>query len=153
MIIKEAKESDLQKILELQKICFQEAAVRYNDQNIQPLRQTLEELEKEYQLQTFLIAEEDSKIIGSVRAFCENDTCFIGKLIVHPDFQNKGIGRKLMAEIETKFLSSKKYRLFTGEKDTKNISFYQKLGYTIYTTKTINDDLVMLFMEKGDNRK
>jgi GNAT superfamily N-acetyltransferase len=62
-------------------------------------------------------------IIGSVRASVTKGTCFIGKLIVHPDYQGKGIGKILMAEIEG-FYTISRYELFTGNKSEKNIRLY-----------------------------
>ena len=42
----------------------------------------------------------------------KNRVCHIGKLIVHPDFQNKGIGRELMTEIERLFPHCHKFSLY-----------------------------------------
>ncbi|GAF91399.1 unnamed protein product [marine sediment metagenome] len=148
MKIKDAKFKDLNCILELQKICYQENAIRYNDSNIQPLTQTIDDLEKEFSEQLFLKIEKNSKIIGSVRAFSKNNICYIGKLIVHPEYQNMGIGTRLMNEIEKRFGKVLKYELFTGYKDDKNICLYNKLSYKIYDEKAINDNLKLVFMEK-----
>ena len=76
-----------------------------------------------------------------MRAFAEQGTCYIGRLIVHPDFQNQGTGTKLMNKIERLFNNSKRFELFTGHKSKWNIYFYQKLGYRIFMTKKITDNL------------
>jgi ribosomal protein S18 acetylase RimI-like enzyme len=148
MIITEALSIDLPEILDLQKSAFLENAIRYNDANIQPLMQTLQEIEIEFNEGLFLKAEDDSKIIGSVRAYSKDNVCYIGKLIVHPQYQNRGIGKKLMNEIEKRFNSVLRYELFTGSKDEKNIFLYTKLGYKIFEQRTIKDNLVLVFMEK-----
>jgi len=54
---------------------------------------------------TVLVAEQDGRIAGSVQLDCDtppNQThrADIKKLLVHPDFQRRGIGRRLMGEIE-----------------------------------------------------
>jgi len=104
MIIKRAKESDLSEILSLQKKAYQSEAKIYNDFSIPPLLQTLDEIKDEFKKGIFLKAVENEKIIGSVRGnLIDSETCYIGRLIVHPDFQNQGIGTKLMKEIEDKF--------------------------------------------------
>ena len=54
-----------------------------------PLLQTIEDIKSEYAYKTFLKAVDSGKIIGSVRANLQDGTCYIGKLIVHPDFQNR----------------------------------------------------------------
>lgn len=50
-------------------------------------------LPEEFKNGTTLKATIDQEIIGSVRAAVKDDTCYIGKLIVAPDQQNKGIGK------------------------------------------------------------
>ena len=66
------------------------------------------------------------------------------------DHQNKGIGSKLMREIETYYQDKDiiKYDLFTGEKSQKNIYFYQKLGYKIYKNEKLNENIKIVFKEK-----
>ena len=52
---------------------------------------------------TVLIAEQNGRIVGSVQLDCDtppNHRADIKKLLVHPDFQRRGIGRRLMTEIE-----------------------------------------------------
>jgi ribosomal protein S18 acetylase RimI-like enzyme len=45
----------------------------------------------------------DGRSIGCVRANVKEGTCHIGKLIIHPDFQKRGIGTRLMSEMEKVF--------------------------------------------------
>jgi len=54
---------------------------------------------------TILVAEQDGRIVGSVQLDCDTPPnqvhrADIKKLLVHPDFQRRGIGRRLMTEIE-----------------------------------------------------
>jgi len=55
----------------------------------------------------------DKKIVGSARAYEKEGTYFIGRVIVYLDYQNRGIGKKLMEGIE-KCFNSVRYELFTG---------------------------------------
>ena len=48
MIIKKAEFSDLEEILQLQKLTYKSEAELYNDFNIPPLVQTLKEVEEEF---------------------------------------------------------------------------------------------------------
>ncbi|HOF01674.1 MAG TPA: GNAT family N-acetyltransferase [Spirochaetota bacterium] len=148
MEIKLAIFDDLNEILELQKLCYLENAERYNDNTIQPLTQSINEIQEEFKIQTFLKIMYNLKIIGSVRAFVNNDTCFIGKLIVHPDYQNIGIGKKLMLKIEKIFNSVKRFELFTGYKDEKNLYFYKKLGYSIFKENFVSNNIKFIYLEK-----
>lgn len=73
MKILQAEKTDLREILELQYLSYRSEAEIYNDYNIQPLRQTLQELEEEFEKQFILKAEVDQRIVGSVRAFEEQE--------------------------------------------------------------------------------
>ena len=148
MLIERATISDVQEILTLQKLAYQSEAEIYNDYNISPLIQTLEEMKDEFKDKYFLKAVVNGKIIGSVRAFVKEETCYIGRLIVHPDFQNQGTGTKLMDKIESLFSNVKRFELFTGHKSKPNIYLYQKLGYRIFRTEKITENLELVYLEK-----
>lgn len=147
-----ASKEDLKEILSLQKLAYQSEAEIYNDFTIPPLIQTLDEIKQDFSFQIFLKILVKNKIIGSVRAYKENDTCFIGKLIVHPDFQNQGIGTELLNEIEARFDDVKRYELFTGHKSEKNLYLYQKLGFQQFKTEKIHENLHMIYLEKQNKK-
>ena len=148
MIILRAEKGDLQKILDLQYIAYQSEARLFKNQDIPPLKQTLADVEKEYQKGIILKAlDEDKSIIGSVRAFCDNGTVYIGKLMVHPSKQGQGIGTKLLIEMEKQY-PKQRYELFTSTKSEKNIVLYQKLGYKIFDEKKVTEELRFVYMEK-----
>lgn len=148
MIIENALISDLEEILALQKLAYLSEAEICNDFSIPPLLQTIEDIKSEYAYKTFLKAVDSGKIIGSVRANLQDGTCYIGKLIVHPDFQNRGIGTALMNSIENCFKGCKRYELFTGKKSVKNIYLYNKLGYRIFKEEKISEKLTFVYLEK-----
>jgi ribosomal protein S18 acetylase RimI-like enzyme len=148
MEIERAMISDAEEILVLQKLAYRSEAEIYNDFNIPPLVQTLENIEKDFENQYFLKAVMDGKIIGSVRAYTKEGTCYIGRLIVHPDFQNRGIGTDLMNEIERIFNTCRRFELFTGDKSERNLYFYQKLGYKIFKKAKITDQTMVVYLEK-----
>lgn len=148
MIIEQAKIEDAKEILALQKLAYQSEAAIYDDYTIPPLTQTLEEIEADFERQVFLKASVNGRIIGSVRAHVRQGTCLVGRLIVHPDFQNQGIGARLMGEIEETFSQAKRYELFTGHLSERNLYFYQKQGYKIFKREKITEDLTLVFLEK-----
>ena len=119
-----------------------------NDYTIQPLKQKLCEIQKEYESCTILKAVENYEIIGSIRAYERDGTCRIGKVFVRPDFQNRGIGGKLLSNMEEMFSHCRRYELFTGEKSVKNIYLYRKYGYNIFKSEKINDKLGLVYLEK-----
>jgi ribosomal protein S18 acetylase RimI-like enzyme len=124
---------DLEEILKLQKLSFKSEAIKHNDLHIPPMIQTLEDVIIDFSKGTvFLKYTEQNQIIGSVRAFIDkNNHCQIGRLVVHPDHQKKGIGTLLMKAIESEFKQCDEFKIFTGEKSDNVIALYQKLGYSI----------------------
>ena len=127
MIIERAKIKDAKEILDLQKLAYESEAEIYNDYTILPLTQTLEGIRTDFESHVFLKASVDRRIIGSVRAHTRQETCLIGRLIVHPDFQNQDIGTKLIAEIERYFSNIvMRFELFTGHEELSETSIFIK---------------------------
>ena len=148
ILIKKAQKEDLEKILELQYLAYQSEAKLFGNMDIPPLKQTIEELYNEFQKGTILKALDDiGVIIGSVRAYQENGTVYIGKLMVHPKMQRKGIGTKLLLEIENVY-PNQRYELFTSTKSINNIRLYEKLGYKIFKEEAVSQDLIFVYMRK-----
>jgi ribosomal protein S18 acetylase RimI-like enzyme len=143
-----AESQDLEEILALQKLAYVSEALIFNDFNIPPMRQTIEDMYNEFSNQTILKAVLDGKIVGSVRAYQKDGTCFIGKLIVHPEQQNKGIGRQLLSQVEVTFNAAARFELFTGQKSEKNLYLYQKQGYKVFDCKKVNENLSFVYLEK-----
>lgn len=152
--IEKATVEDAAAILELQQKAYQEEAKIYNDYNIPPLRQTLAEIQADFERQLFLKAvatnsqEPIPKIISSVSAYIKEGTCYIGRLIVDPNWQNKGIGSQLMKEIEQSFEQASRFELFTGYKSERNLYLYQKLGYRVFKNQPVADNLTLVYLEK-----
>lgn len=146
--IVQASPDDAGEILDLQKIAYQSEAELNNDWTIPPLTETLPEIISEFETKVFLKAVSADKIIGSVRATIDSSTCQIGRLIVHPDYQRKGIGTLLMGRIETSFSRAERFELFTGIKSINNILLYQKLGYQGYREEDLSPKVRLVFMEK-----
>lgn len=147
-MIQTATLRDAEEILALQKSAYISEAELYNDYGIQPLTQTLPELCDEMRTKVFLKLEAAGRIVGSVRACEKAGTCCIGKLVVHPDYRNRGLGARLMAAIEARFTDSVRYELFTGHNSVKNLYLYQKLGYRMFKTEKITCNLCLVFLEK-----
>ena len=148
MKIEPATIEDAARILALQKLAYRSEAEIYNDFSIQPLIQTLEELEGEFRSHTVFKAIQEGSLVGSVRTTVKGDTCYVGKLIVHPAFENRGIGQALLTRAESHAGMIRRFELFTGYRSERNLYLYRKLGYREYKRERVNDNLILIFMEK-----
>ena len=140
--------TDADEILALQKLAYQSEAELYQNWSIPPLTETIEEIKSEFSSKTFLKTCRNGKLVGSVRVSFNRDTCFVGRLIVHPAYQKKGIGTKLMETIEKRFPSTERLELFTGLRSEGNIRLYEKLGYRIFRRKRLSAKVILVYMEK-----
>lgn len=146
--IQEAKPQDCEEIIFLQKAAYESEAKLYNDWTLPPLLQTPDSLREELETSLILKGVEGKKIVGSVRAKLVADTCHIGRLIVHPDFQGKGIGTELLKHIEKRFSQTGQYELFTGSKSESNIRFYLRNNYEISKTQALNETISLVYLIK-----
>jgi ribosomal protein S18 acetylase RimI-like enzyme len=144
----QASVKDAEEILKLQKLAYISEAEIYNDYSIPPLTQTLPEIIEDFKKNVILKALSSGEIIGSVRGELTGDSCYIGRLMVHPDFQNKGIGTRLMQAIEAEFPQAKKFTLGTGHRSERNLYLYHKLGYKNISSEPVNDKLTMVHLGK-----
>lgn len=94
------------------------------------------ELKRDFQHMKYWVAEEKGKVIGvsglyQWRAY-PADTAWIGYTAIHPNWQRKGIGRKLI-EFMIKEVKKKGFRLLllemTSSEENEKKNFYFNLGF------------------------
>ena len=148
MEIEKAEYKDLDEVLKLQYLAYQSEANLFGTRDIPPLKQTLDEVAKEYDQGIILkLTDENSVIIGSVRAKEKDGTVYIGKLMVHPDHRCKGYGSRLLNEIEAYF-PERRYELFTSTRSVDNIRLYEKMGYKEFKQESLSNELIFVYLEK-----
>lgn len=147
--IETATREDASDILAVQKLAFVSEAAIYNDNSIPPLTETVDEVLVAMSEETILKAVRNGIIVGSVRGrLLPDGTCYVGRLVVHPNIQRMGIGTKLMAAIENRFPAAKRYELFTGNLSVINIKLYERLGYRVFCEKRLLETVNLVGMEK-----
>jgi len=146
--VQNAVPEDAAAILELQKLAYQSEARLYDDWTLPPLTQSLESLRKEFTDSVVLKATEGSRLIGSVRARIADGVCQIGRLIVTPELQGRGVGTLLMQSIESRFPEVSAFELFTGSRSEGNLRLYQRLGYARTREKVLSPAVTLVYLEK-----
>ena len=146
--VEQATIADAQEILEVQKLSYRSEAEIYNDYSLAPLIQTYQELMDDFKKQIFLKITVEGQIIGSVRGYESEGTCYISRLFTHPSFHNFGLGSKLINAIEQTFPKAKKFEVFTWHQSKRNIYFYQTNGYKTTKTVKVSDQISNVYLEK-----
>ena len=145
-----AEKGDAPEILALQKTAYQSEAEIYGDDSLPALRQTLAELQQDFERpeQVFIKAVVRGKIIGSMRGYAANDSAFLSRVTVHPYFRGRGIGRRLVEEIEKAFPDVKRFEAFTGHKSERNLYQFRKLGYQEFKTEPFTPAITWVYLQK-----
>ncbi len=81
---------------------------------------------------TTFVARAGGRLVGSVRGRADGDVWDVGRIMVAPDLQGRGLGRHLLTLIEDappETVTS--YSLVTGAGSADNIRMYKKAGYRL----------------------
>jgi len=148
--VTEAHPDDAAEIMAVQRRAFAPQGELYDDPTLPPLTESEETIRERFDTYTILKAVKNGTIVGAVRGKMKGTKCRIGRLVVEPKLQDRGIGKVLMKEIESRFPNAHAFELFTGHRSEKTIALYKKLGYEIFRTQKESDTLTLVFMRKGN---
>ena len=91
----------------------------------------------------------DNKVVGNISIKDNQDGSFcLGCLCVIPEYQNRGIGQTAIKFIENELPNAVSWTLKTPADKKKNVSFYQKAGYTIIDELVDGTVKLVLFEKK-----
>ncbi|WP_322787646.1 GNAT family N-acetyltransferase [Nocardioides jensenii] len=72
------------------------------------------------------------RLVAACRGRLEGDVWDIGRLMVAPDLQGRGLGRWLLSYAESlASTQATSYSLFTGAGSVENLKMYKKAGYRL----------------------
>jgi ech hydrogenase subunit C len=143
-----AEKSDAPEILALQKTAGQCEAEVYNEENLPALQQTLEELRNDFDRAIFIKAVVNGKIIGSVRGRARDDTALVSSISIHPYFQRRDIGRRLVEEVEKAFPDAKRFEAFTGQPNQRSLHLLGRAGYQEFKTEPFTPAITWVYLQK-----
>ena len=132
-----ATPGDAGELLTLQRACWvQEALANESLTDIPALHESLEDVLGWLGTWSTWVVRSEGRLVGAVRGRLEDGpggpVWDIGRIMVVPDLQGRGLGRALLAHIEAVAApEAVGYLLFTGARSTDNISMYKKAGYRV----------------------
>lgn len=148
MKIQQATRDDAAELLALQQAAYLSEAALHDDYSIPPLTQTLAELLEDVEHKHILkITDEANCLLASGQVSLSGNSCYIGRMAVWPQHQGGGIGSRLLTALESVFPEAQRAELFTGEHSERNLSMYQRRGYTPFKTALLGDTRVV-FLER-----
>ena len=80
---------------------------------------------------------------------CRDDgTADVGRLIVHPRLQGRGLGTRLLVAMEAALPAARRFELFTGHRSARNLALYERLGYRRCGERRVSDTLSLVYLAK-----
>ena len=146
--ISKATAEDAAAILAVQYRAYRPEATLYGDVTLPPQVETQDDFRAVLESHVVLKAVADGAIVGSVRGREEEGTCHIGRLVVAPEHQGRGLGSALLAAIEEVFADVRRFALFTGHKSLRNLGLYARRGYVEFHRRPDGDAVTLVFLEK-----
>jgi tRNA (guanine37-N1)-methyltransferase len=95
-----------------------------------------------------------SRIIGSIQLAISGPVGRIGRLMVAPDWQRKGIAAKLLQVAEkTAPAEVTTYELFTGAASERNLQIYRNAGYREIKRERQTEKVELVVMAKRRRKR
>ncbi|KAB8190146.1 GNAT family N-acetyltransferase [Nonomuraea phyllanthi] len=146
--IERARAADAGEILTVQRAAYVSEAQLYGDPYIPPLVESLEQVRKIIESAVMLKALDAGRVVGAVRGQVSGTTCLVGRLVVAPDHQGRGIGTALLAALHEAVPEARAFDLFTGHLSEANLRLYRRLGYRETRRERMDDHLTLIHLRR-----
>ena len=125
-----ATAADAGELHTLQRAAYLTEGAAYDDFTIPPLQEPLEGTVERVGEGGVWKAVVGSRIVGAVQVGVEGEVARIGRLMVAPDWQGRGVGTRLLRVAEkTVPAEVTQYELTTGAQSERNLQLYRNAGY------------------------
>lgn len=135
--VRPAVPADSGEVFTLQRACWVQELQANPGVAIPALEESYADLQRWLARDTVLVARSAGRLVGAVRANLHETqdggvAWDIGRLMVAPDLQGRGLGRRLLERIEALAPeAATSYVLFTGSGSARNQRMYKKAGYRL----------------------
>jgi tRNA (guanine37-N1)-methyltransferase len=130
--LRTVRPGDAGELLTLQRACWVQETWSNPGLEIDALTETLDDVRTWISEGTTLVARSAGRLVGAVRGRQHGTSWDIGRLMVAPDLQGRGLGRTLLERIvDLAPPGTTELELFTGAGSTRNQRMYKKAGFRL----------------------
>ncbi len=132
-----ATRADAGELFTLQRACWlQEAIANDSVSGIPALHESLDDVVAWIESWTTFVVRSSGRLVGAARGRLEgppgDQAWSLGRIMVAPDLQGRGLGRQLLEHIQNVAPpAATSYVLFTGHQSQGNIAMYRKAGFRL----------------------
>ncbi|PGM74858.1 GNAT family N-acetyltransferase [Bacillus cereus] len=138
-------------ILQVQIPAYKIEAIYLNSTAIPRLYDTVNDIQSCDE--TFYGYFSENKLVGFISFMQEEQRIDIHRLVVSPDFFQKGIATKLLLYIFNMFPSSMTYIVQTGKANTPAITLYKKHGFITVSDTILPNGMILTQFKKDRKHK
>ena len=125
-----ATRADAGELFTLTRACWIQEQWANPGVTIPALGESLDDLVNSLDAWTTWVARAGGRLVGSCRGRAEGEVWDVGRVMVAPDLQGRGLGRYLLDLVEQAAPAEvTSYQLFTGAGSVDNVRMYKKAGY------------------------
>ncbi|GAB3864329.1 hypothetical protein GCM10028801_33300 [Nocardioides maradonensis] len=145
-----ATPADAAEILTLQRACWVQEALANDRLDIPALHESYDDVRAWLGEWDTYVVRRAGRLVGAARGRLEGRTWDIGRIMVAPDLQGTGLGRRLLEHIqEVAPAAATSYQLFTGALSERNQRLYRKAGFRLRRGAHAPDGAVVLTKRRG----
>ena len=136
---------DAGELLTLQRACWLAEQQANPGVHVPAVHESLDDVRAGLATWDTYVLRRSGRLVGAVRARLDGAAWDVGRLMVAPDLQGEGLGRRLLAHIEACAPEqATSYQLFTGAGSARNQRMYRKAGYRLRPDIEAPDGAVVL---------
>ena len=136
---------DAAELLVLQRACWVQEALANDSLAIPALHESLDDVRESLATWQWYVVRAAGRLVGAVRGRLAGETWDIGRLMVAPDLQGRGLGRALLEHVQRVAPpQATSYALFTGAGSADNVRRYRKAGFRLRTDLPAPEGAVVL---------
>jgi len=122
--------ADAAELLVLQRACWAQEALANDSLAIPALHESYDDVRTALAEWDTYVVRRAGRLVAAVRGRLDGTAWDIGRMMVAPDLQGTGLGRRLLAHIQAVApAGASSYVLFTGVRSERNIRLYKRAGF------------------------